>query len=88
MSVHISEMDSCTNVNNTNNCLSLIRLLAAIQVIFFHLVTHLHISIHPIVDSIATYFRGVPIFFILSGFLIWFSIERSSNYKQSHPVRV
>ena len=26
------------------------------------------------------YFRGVPIFFAMSGFLIWFSIERTNSY--------
>ena len=69
-------------MNNCDNSISLIRLIAAFQVLFFHLVAHLQISIHPLIDSIATYFRGVPIFFILSGFLIWFSIERSSSSKQ------
>ena len=32
------------------------------------------------VDVIFGYFQGVPIFFLLSGFLIWNSVERSSNY--------
>ena len=32
------------------------------------------------VDVTFGYFQGVPIFFLLSGFLIWDSVERSSNY--------
>lgn len=65
-----------------DNSLSLIRLIAALQVLFFHLVAHFQLSLNLVVDSVVTYFRGVPIFFILSGFLIWFSIYRSPNYKQ------
>ena len=76
-----------SGVSVDKNCLSLIRLLAALQVMFFHLVDHLDLQINPVVSTGLFYFRGVPIFFILSGFLIWFSIERSHNCKQYYLKR-
>ncbi len=59
-----------------NNCFNLIRLLAALQVFFGHAVRHLKLSAHPIFDFGFSLFAGVPIFFFLSGFLIWHSLER------------
>lgn len=63
-----------------NNCLSLIKMLAAIQVMFGHMVEHLELPINETVFRATYFIRGVPIFFALSGFLIWFSIERSASY--------
>ena len=65
-------------INNFN----IIRLLASIQVVVFHGLEHLHI------DSIwlnffnrhfLRFFPGVPIFFFISGFLIYWSFERNST---------
>lgn len=64
-----------------NNALSLIRIIAALQVMFGHMVEHMELSINPTLCRITYYFRGVPIFFAPSGFLIWFSIGRSKPYK-------
>ena len=66
-----------------NNCLSLIKLLAALQVMYGHLIYHLNLPgiNNFFINKIISYYSGVPIFFIISGFLIWFSIERSSSYK-------
>lgn len=73
-------MSSLMKSGRTDNCLSLIKLLAAIQVMFGHLVEHLELPVPEWVSVFVGYFRGVPIFFIISGFLIWFSMERSSSY--------
>lgn len=62
------------------NCLSLIKLVAAIQVMIIHMREHLDILLPEWVNSIIRFFAGVPIFFIVSGFLIWFSIENSFSY--------
>ena len=63
------------------NCLNNVRLIAAFQVMFEHMVSHLGIdSLHGI-EQILMLFQGVPIFFGMSGFLIWFSIERADSYK-------
>ncbi|MDH8702251.1 peptidoglycan/LPS O-acetylase OafA/YrhL [Dysgonomonadaceae bacterium PH5-43] len=61
-------------VNNFN----LIRLFAAFQV----LITHLHLIISvPNWFKYLSLFNGVPIFFTLSGFLIYWSYENNPNWK-------
>ena len=66
----------------SNNCLSLIRIIAAFQVMFGHMVEHLELPINEELFHATYFLRGVPIFFVISGFLIWFSIGRSKTYKQ------
>lgn len=59
------------------NNFDLIRLFAAIQVMFFHTVEHLNLEI-----GFFKYFssyRGVIIFFTISGYLIYLSYERNKN---------
>ena len=65
----------------TNNSLNFIKLVVAIKVYLGHAVTHLKISV-PYIFRIYDLFVGVPIFFIISGFLIWGSIKDSYNYKE------
>ncbi len=67
-------------VSDKNNCLTTIRLFAAFQVIFGHLVKHLELSCPKGITYIMGYFSGVSIFFAVSGFLIWSSIQRSDSY--------
>lgn len=71
------------------NCISLLRLIAAFQVMWGHLVEHLKVT-SPMIGDIAVdkgiswilyFFNGVPLFFFLSGFLIWISIEKYNNYR-------
>ena len=73
------------DTNNTslsfwnNNCLNTIRILSAFSVMFFHMTTHLKIDIPFLVSVVFRLFPGVPIFFFLSGFLVWNSIGKSKN---------
>lgn len=64
-----------------HNNLDLIRLLAALQVAIVHGIEHLgmRLPFHEFAHAILISFPGVPIFFIISGFLISASYQRSSN---------
>jgi peptidoglycan/LPS O-acetylase OafA/YrhL len=74
------------NVNNLSfeNNFDLLRLLAALQVMYYHIFEHFippnnekiyNLFFRYIVDM----FPGVPIFFMISGFLIFWSYDRNSN---------
>lgn len=63
-----------------NNSLNTFRLLASLQVLYGHAITHLKLGQVPVFGNFISFFSGVPIFFTLSGFLIWQSIGRSKNY--------
>ncbi len=67
-----------------DNCLNLFKLIAALQVMYVHMVVHLEISSNPYFDRFFGIFLGVPIFFVLSGFLIWFSLERADNQGEAY----
>lgn len=67
--------------NNRINNFDLIRLLAAFEVVLFHGLQHLKIdylqpTVKPIFSFIG-YFPGVPVFFCISGFLIYNSFKRN-----------
>lgn len=69
------------NFKKENN-LNLIRLVAALQVAFSHSIAHLDIKAEWLLilnDKFLKYFPGVPIFFFVSGFLIYWSFQRNSN---------
>lgn len=68
-------------MDRKKNCFNLIRLLAAIEVFIGHASEHFEIPLPPMLYEIWYAFRGVPIFFILSGFLIWNSLLKEENFK-------
>ena len=63
-----------------NNGLNLFRLLAALEVLHVHSIKHLGLTNIPFFSGFIRFFSGVPIFFTLSGFLIWHSIGRSKSF--------
>lgn len=65
----------------SEDCLNTIRLIAALQVLFGHSTRWLDIPYSSTIGHLSAIFQGVPIFFMLSGFLIWFSIGRSTSFK-------
>ena len=74
---------------STKNNFDLIRILAAFQVLITHSVERLEIKnewILFICNHILIYFPGVPIFFVISGFLIYSSFERNKNNLLQYAV--
>lgn len=50
------------------------------QVVYGHTLAHLHIEGIPLLGEFINFFSGVPIFFTMSGFLIWWSVGRSKSF--------
>lgn len=79
---------------DTHNNFDLLRLLAALQVAYFHATIHLRVEVGPaagVVNRVLDFFPGVPIFFVISGFLIAKSYERSRSlrsYARNRVLRV
>jgi peptidoglycan/LPS O-acetylase OafA/YrhL len=72
------------------NNFDLIRLFAASQVVIYHSIDHLGLRLpfHDITSNIIGAFPGVPIFFIVSGFLISSSFDRSHSMSDFFKNRV
>lgn len=62
------------------NCLNTIRLIAAVSVMYGHVKLHLNVATPVFLDQLHYFFFGVPIFFSMSGFLLWSSAGRSSSF--------
>ena len=71
----ISGQNMNKNINRINN-FDLIKLLAALQVVNMHSKNHLkiHGTVATYYDNFLQYFPGVPIFFTVSGFLIFWGV--------------
>ena len=76
------------NVITLKNCLNTIRIIAALEVAIGHITYHLNVHIPTLIGKIMNYFHGVPIFFVLSGFLIWQSIDRCKDFSTYFRKRV
>ncbi len=63
----------------SRNHFDAIRLAAASQVVLLHAIVHLHLPVHPVARDLLERVPGVPIFFVLSGFLVSQSYERSPS---------
>lgn len=62
-----------------NNNFDLLRLIAAMQVVIMHSFAHLNLGHIPYIHYLLSIFPGVLIFFVISGFLISASYEKSNN---------
>lgn len=81
-------LDNQTKKQSRGNCLNLFRLMACISVFTRHLNYHLNIPTPEALEFFRFIFHGVPVFFILSGFFIWKSIERTPDFKTFLKKRV
>lgn len=73
-------LKSDVTISRENN-FDALRLLAAIQVFVGHASEHLSINLG-FFGKIIAYFPGVPIFFVISGFLITMSYDKNKNNKK------
>jgi peptidoglycan/LPS O-acetylase OafA/YrhL len=64
------------------NNFDLLRLLAATQVAVMHITAHLKAELPDLLSRIIEWFPGVPIFFVISGFLIAMSYDRNRSLRQ------
>ncbi len=77
------------------NNFDLLRVIAALQVMIMHTTAHILLehdytlnTFWTFIIEILSYIEGVPIFFLISGFLITMSYERNSNIKNYIQNRV
>lgn len=68
------------------NCFTFVRYIAAINVFLLHI--SLFIDVPEKIDKIIRSIHGIPIFFTLSGFLIWLSLERTSDFRTFFKKRI
>jgi peptidoglycan/LPS O-acetylase OafA/YrhL len=71
-----------------NNNFDLIRLLAAIQVVVYHGIAHLHLPIPRVLLVVLASFPGVPIFFFLSGMLVTYSLSATPERSRYFEKRI
>ena len=71
------------------NNFDLIRLFAALQVATVHMITDFRLPgpDAAVIDSALRFFPGVPVFFVISGFLISQALERSESINQYYRNR-
>ncbi len=64
------------------NSLQLVKYLAAFSVMWGHMVAHYGLNVPEWINRAVSFFSGVPLFFAISGFTIWLSLERDSGIRR------
>lgn len=80
-----------TNTGFKVNNFDLLRLLAATEVVCDHYFQHFHPLTNPLALKILYLFPGVPVFFIISGYLVSASYERNKDlwvYLKNRALRI
>lgn len=83
--VTVSPATSSGGVSFRHNNFDLLRLFAASQVAFWHVAMNLQVELRGVLrwlGEFLMYFPGVPIFFVISGFLISASLDRNPNLRE------
>lgn len=82
--------EAAVRIASRENNFDLVRILAALQVAFFHASAHMQVPPEGIWAHLAEVLRvfpGVPIFFVVSGFLISASYERKPDLRSYFRAR-
>lgn len=83
-------------INREANSINTLRFFAAFQVMWGHMIEHLDVinNVSTVeerffqgITSVLKYFNGVPLFFFISGYLIYFSIQSSKSTKEYFAKR-
>jgi len=92
---HDARVATHSQIVDRRNNFDLLRQLAALQVVYFHGLSHLEINvvstIGMFVNNLLGLFPGVPIFFVISGFLVSVAYERAPSvrsYARNRLLRV
>ncbi len=88
MGQEIGIVTTKNKVDFRNNALNLVRLITAAKVFFGHATEHLEISNNFVSRMFSAIMLSVPMFFVLSGFLVWGSIERTSSFSNYLKKRI
>lgn len=64
-----------------NNCFNTIQFLTALQVFLGYAAGHLNAELPQLPMKLLFVIQGVPVFFLISGFLIWTSLNQENNPK-------
>lgn len=75
-------MESQNSIIKSRNSLNMIRILAAFKVLYGHYRVHMNLVLPDWLTLLIEFIPGVPVFFFMSGFLIWNSVGRSRTYKE------
>lgn len=81
-------MGKPSGMDMKHNCLDTFRLIAALSVMYIHGITHMGTSGVPAVTAVLSFFSGIPLFFSLSGFLLWESANREKSFLAYAKKRV
>lgn len=73
---HLSEI----RFDFRRNSLVTFRLIAALSVMYTHGIVHMQSPGIPVITAILGFFSGIPLFFSLSGFLLWESANREEGF--------
>lgn len=69
----------CLISMSQRGCFNSIRILLALKVMLFHAIWHLGIKMDSKIMDVLFSIKATPVFFMISGFLIWGSIGRSKS---------
>lgn len=80
---------STTSQKLNDNCFDIIRVVCTFIIFFGHFLTHFHID-NILLNGMAYFVRGVPIFFFMSGLFISNSLEKytTKDYIKKRVLRI